>query len=129
MGPMYRVQLTWLVYLSRSAKAAQERQDVDYQLGVFVQDLILPFPPFPGLALCSGKFRTPPIETVTFNYGEETFSCGFADDRTIPSQAEIVARGNNPEWAPTDIYEYVSTTSRWRTDQLIEQGWQHTGVI
>ncbi len=125
---MYRVQLTWLVYISKDAEAAQGRRNVDYQLGVFVKDLELPFPPFPGLALCSGKFRTPPIETVTYDCSEETFSCGFADDRTIPSQTELVARGKNPEWTPADIYTYVATTSTWRIDQLIDQGWQHTGV-
>jgi hypothetical protein len=73
---------------------------------VLVKDIELPFPPYLGLEVVSGKFRSGAITSVAWNSDKEIFSVGVPEE--IPWEDADLYRHT-----ADDIESYLLTRGGW----------------
>jgi hypothetical protein len=126
---MYKTQLTYQIHLGWSRHDQNTNAKIECPIGFFVKEVDLPFPPFYGLQIQDDRLYTPPIKFISYNVQTKLFSCSFDSDLTIPTTAKEISEAKNIEWAPCDVEKYIESFSIYRINQLVKDGWEHTGTL
>lgn len=93
-------------WLAEGRRAALHGRAAAPVLRLFVHELELPFPPYPGLRISAADWECEPLERVEWAAAEGLFKCAVADEyphcagNRVVDEQDLVRRALGNGWQP-----------------------------